>query len=102
MTRPPPRSTLFPYTTLFRSLTMASGAGFLTLTNTNSYTGNTLLNAGTLVYSAPGQPESHTTTLPSQSNTLLSTPRLNEARAVTTTTAGNAVIDTGAFNSTFT
>src|SRR5438067_9543753 len=30
MLRPPPRSTLFPYTTLFRSTLNATGGGFLT------------------------------------------------------------------------
>src|SRR3989449_11365691 len=56
MIRRPPRSTLFPYTTLFRSYTYdgtahtpcsatVTGAGGLSLAPTPSYSGNT--NAGT-------------------------------------------------------
>src|SRR3712207_8575445 len=49
MIRRPPRSTLFPYTTLFRSMTM-TGA------QPNTYTGLTTINAGvlTLLKNDPG------------------------------------------------
>src|SRR5258707_4119651 len=56
MIRRPPRSTLFPYTTLFRSgnLLTKAGTGTLTLTPaaTSAFTGGYTLNLGTMIGTA--------------------------------------------------
>src|SRR2546430_3347104 len=59
MIRRPPRSTLFPYTTLFRSVAGATGLNILT-----GYTG--LVSLGQAAFM--GRSEEHTSELQSQSN----------------------------------
>src|SRR2546427_7457708 len=68
MIRRPPRSTLFPYTTLFRSL-------FRNIRTTDCVVGEerltttpTLLNVGVIVVVCANRSEEHTSELQSQSN----------------------------------
>src|SRR3712207_7493339 len=70
MIRRPPRSTLFPYTTLFRSVLLALAAGFLadrygrrTLIRATAYAVCLLTATGAL---APSRSEEHTSELQSR------------------------------------
>src|SRR2546430_12987546 len=60
MIRRPPRSTLFPYTTLFRSLSVAPTSGTITAGQSATFTLN--------VTPSGGRSEEHTSELQSQSN----------------------------------
>src|SRR5206468_5972654 len=69
MVRRPPRSTLFPYTTLFRSLDFANAAGFLAGRNPVGIIG--IRNIGTVlsaVATAELRSEEHTSELQSRSD----------------------------------
>src|SRR2546430_9220721 len=63
MIRRPPRSTLFPYTTLFRSHSSAITRNFLSILLTRYWR-----HFGTRVRSATTRSEEHTSELQSQSN----------------------------------
>src|SRR2546427_7007200 len=73
MIRRPPRSTLFPYTTLFRSQTEASGGVTLATVKAIAETGVDFVSVGALTHSARAvdiglRSEEHTSELQSQSN----------------------------------
>src|SRR5258708_14548354 len=67
MIRRPPRSTLFPYTTLFRSLTVTSGRGPFAVTCTPAPAGVTPSGRSTVPESTPEivRSEEHTSELQS-------------------------------------
>src|SRR2546430_13574798 len=68
MIRRPPRSTLFPYTTLFRSYTGGIKAALMTLTRGVVPGGRIAMAADAAVERRPGRSEEHTSELQSQSN----------------------------------
>src|SRR2546425_4437061 len=70
MIRRPPRSTLFPYTTLFRSAVTESGAGTVNVTDNDSATvtlsgTTTAVEGGTTEGGTTGRSEEHTSELQS-------------------------------------
>src|SRR2546430_12748386 len=67
MIRRPPRSTLFPYTTLFRSLIGSSGARFAIAVGDIAYNDGGNYNYGDLEETGT-RSEEHTSELQSQSN----------------------------------
>src|SRR5256886_13192759 len=72
MIRRPPRSTLFPYTTLFRSRNITLGSEAVSVTNFDLKrdAGTFRLKSGTVCFVPPvnGRSEEHTSELQSQSN----------------------------------
>src|SRR5687768_17938916 len=71
MIRPPPRSTLFPYTTLFRSLTRVSRAASIMLAAPPTLTASKAARSGALISpamwtTASARSEEHTSELQSR------------------------------------
>ncbi len=77
-----------------------TGPNLLTLSGTNSYTGNTIVNGGTLAYTTPSNLGTSNAIVLSGGGTLRTLAAINETRNVALN-AGGGSIDTNSFNATF-